>query len=55
MGCGFCEKTFSGLIGGLVSLVTFIVFPILQMLWATVMIIFEKLGLKGSQQSKKNV
>ena len=46
MGCGFCEEALSGLIGGLISLIAFIVFPLMQIFLDSIKIIFEKIGLK---------
>ncbi len=44
--CSGCESALSGLVSGLVSLVSFIVFPILQISIATIKLVVEKIKFK---------
>ncbi len=46
MGCGLCEQAFSGLVGGFVSLVSFIVVPASQIFLASIKMIFEKVKIR---------
>lgn len=46
MSCEFCGQALSGLAAGLVSLLTFIIIPIFEILLASLKILYEKVGRK---------
>lgn len=44
MGCEVCEQSFAALLGGVVSIIYFILFPLMQIFLASIKVIFEKMG-----------
>ena len=43
MNCGFCVEALSGLTGGLIALVSFIFFPVMQVVFAFFGLIIDKI------------
>lgn len=46
MGCEVCTQSISALVGGLISLVFFIINPLIELFFASVRMIFEKVKIK---------
>ncbi len=45
--CSSCTQAFSGLVAGIISLIWFILFPMIQIFLASMQIIFEKIFRKA--------
>lgn len=53
MTCGFCEEALSSLMAGIVALISFVLFPMIQIFFASCRMVFDKImSLKNNPTEK---